>query len=203
MAFLITHSLLSSWLYSLKENPFSDASQEDTSKEDFLRVLRREKTPTTEAMQNGIDFENLVTGIALGQEIKDHELWLEAAGKIADIVRGGQFQYVSSKYVTIDNMDIFLYGRFDVLKAGTIYDIKFTKNYERGKFFDSTQHPMYFELMPEADVFTYLVSNGVDVWKESYRRDETKEISQTVSDFLWWLNATGNMEIFKEYWRSK
>ena len=61
MRFLITHSLLSAWLYSLKENPFADATTEDTSKEDFMKVLRREPTPTNEAMQNGIDFENLVT----------------------------------------------------------------------------------------------------------------------------------------------
>ena len=57
MAFLMTHSLLSAWLYSLKENPFADATTEDTAKEDFLRVLRREPTPTTEAMQKGIDLK--------------------------------------------------------------------------------------------------------------------------------------------------
>ena len=204
MAYLMTHSLLSSWLYSLKENPFADASQEDTSKEDFLRVLRREPTPTNEAMQNGIDFEDMITAIAHGQETDPaHNSWLEAAREIAGKVYGGQFQFVASKYTSVNGYDLCLYGRFDVLKAGTIYDIKFTKNYDRGKFFESTQHPMYLELMPEAEKFTYLISNGSDVWTETYRRDDTRDIKETISDFLWWLDATGNMKIYQEYWRAR
>ena len=54
MAYMITHSLLSSWLHSMSDNPYADATQEDSSKQDFLRVLFREPTPKTEAMQNGI-----------------------------------------------------------------------------------------------------------------------------------------------------
>ncbi len=219
MAYLITHSLLSSWLYSMKENPFADATTEDTSKEDFLRVLRREPTPTTEAMQNGIDFENLVTEICgvdqpvqtsligntprledlLPEKVRQNP-WFESAFKVAQIVRGGQFQYVSTKRIELEGMELLLYGRLDTLKAGNIFDIKFSKSYERGKYFDSTQHPMYLEIVPAAGSFTYLVSNGVDVWTEKYRRDETPSILPIIVDFLRWLRAAGYMALFQQHW---
>lgn len=221
MAWMITHSLLSSWLYSLRDDPFADGTQEDTSKEDFLRVLRREPTPTTEAMQNGIDFENLVTDIVNGQykpqvmetrqepnsgeiiESVKHHPWYAAADKVADIVRGGQLQYVAKAVTRVNDMELLLYGRLDALKAGKIYDIKFSKGYERGKYVDSTQHPMYMALVPEALDFTYLVSNGTEVWTEQYRRDETPDILPTVRAFLDWLRMAGLMKVYMEHWAAK
>ena len=89
-----------------------------------------------------------------------------------------------------------------MLKAGTVYDIKFSGSYDKGKFFDSTQHPTYMELIPEADQFTYIVSNGQNVWTETYRRDETRAIRPVISDFVEWLNAVGLMDTYKEYWKS-
>ena len=61
--YLMTHSLLSSWLYAMKDSPSEDATSERDAFGEFLQVLRREPTPTTEAMQKGIDFEDLVTAI--------------------------------------------------------------------------------------------------------------------------------------------
>ena len=99
-------------------------------------------------------------------------------------------------------MDVVLYGRLDALKAGTIYDVKFSKGYERGKFYSSTQHPTYMLLIPEAQTFSYLVSNGMDVWTECYRRDETPDICPIISDFFDWLDAFGLMNVFKEHWKA-
>lgn len=61
--YLMTHSLLSSWLYTMKGNPYEDMTTERDPMAEFMLTLRREPTPTTEAMQNGIDFEDLVTSI--------------------------------------------------------------------------------------------------------------------------------------------
>ena len=100
-------------------------------------------------------------------------------------------------------LTIVLYGRLDVLLAGGIYDIKFSKGYDRGKYFDSTQHPTYLELVPEAEHFTYLVSNGTDVWQEKYRRKETPSILPIISDFLDWLTARDLLELYQEKWLAK
>ena len=201
MAYLMTHSLLSAWLYSMQDNPFADATQEDTSKEDFLRVLRREPTPTTEAMQNGIDFEDLVTELVRGEQPNPNKTaWMEPAQKVAGIIRGGQLQYVATRKVVVDRTEFLLYGRLDALKAGRIYDIKFSKSYDRGKYIDSTQHPMYLELLPSAESFTYLVSNGTELWTEKYRRDETRSIFPIIRDFVAYLDGTGLMPIYREHW---
>ena len=202
--YLITHSLLYSWLYAMKSSPYEDSTVERDSFAEFLQVLRREPTPTNEAMQNGIDFEDLVTAIVNGDSagMKKHPDWFDAAKKIADIVIGGSLQHRSRKTVRISGMEFVMYGRLDALKAGTIYDIKFSKSYEKGKYFDSTQHPMYLALVPEADSFIYLISDGREVYQEPYRREETADIMVTISNFVAWLTANGLLGTYREHWRA-
>lgn len=200
--YLMTHSLLSSWLYTMKEYLNEDCTTERDKYQEFISVLNREPTQTTEAMQNGIDFENLVTDITHGRGEQKH-IWYSAASKIASIVDGGVMQYKANKTINMCGISILLYGRLDVLKSGTIYDIKFSKGYDKGKFISSTQHPMYFEIIPEANQFTYLISNGTYVWRETYRRDETGSIIPTVHDFLEWLEMQGLLDTYKSKWESR
>ena len=200
MSCMMTHSLLSSWLYAMKDNPYEDLTTERDYMDEFMKTLRREQTPTTEAMQNGIDFEDMVTDIVLGKDRSGHK-WHSAAARVADIISGGRLQYRASKPMVIDGVELLLYGRLDALKAGEIYDIKFSKNYERGKYINSTQHPVYLELVPEATGFTYIVSNGSEVWTERYRRDETADMGPIISDFLLWLRGRGLLGLYKEKWR--
>ena len=89
------------------------------------------------------------------------------------------------------------------MKSGEIYDIKFSKSYDRGKYIDSTQHPTYLELVSEARGFTYIVSNGNEVWTERYRRDESPAIIPTISDFLDWMQTMGFLDTYKEKWLAK
>lgn len=219
--YLMTHSLLASWIYAMKDNPYEDATTERDPMAEFMQTLRREPTPTSDAMQNGIDFENLVTNIIEGkthvpceaidvemnssivipEPITDHP-WYKPAKQIADTIAGGVLQYKARKNVAICGMDLLLYGRLDALKAGVVYDIKFSKHYDVGKFVDSTQHPMYLRILPEAYKFVYLVSNGSTVWTETYRRDETLPIEPIVADFLNWLSANGLMDLYKKHWET-
>lgn len=200
--YLMTHSLLASWLYMLKENPYEDATTERDPMAEFLQVLRREPTPTTEAMMNGNIFEDLVTRVVNGCA-DPGEQWYGAAEKVARRVRGGVPQLRASRTIEVDGMTLVLYGRLDWLKAGEIVDIKFTKNYDPGKYFDSTQHPTYFEIVPEAQTFTYMASNGSGVWPETYRREEAPSIRPIISDFFSWLTAVGLMDTYKEKWVAK
>lgn len=199
--YLLTHSLLSSWLYTMRDNPYEDATTERDPMAEFMLALRREPTPRTEAMQKGIDFEDLVTDILKGQGDTGHN-WYDAAQKIAGRVRNGAAQYKARREIAVNGCRLLLYGRLDWLKAGEIFDCKFTTNYDPGKYFASTQHPMYFELIPEAHTFTYLVSNGSAVWPESYRRDETPSILPVASDFLDWLRVTGLFDLYAEKWEA-
>ncbi len=201
--YLITHSLLSSWLYAMKENPYEDATSDRDSYAEFLSVLRREPTLTTEAMQKGIDFEDLVTAIVnndFDAMQRYDEKWLDAAHQVADVVSGGVLQYRAKRELQVAGMTFLLYGRLDVLKAGSIYDIKFSGSYEKGKYVDSAQHPTYLAIVPQAMEFTYLVTNGSLVWKETYRRDETPDIAPIIADFVNWLDANDLMDTYKEKW---
>ena len=150
-------------------------------------------------MQKGIDFENLVTAITEGHGDSSND-WYEAAEKVAQVVKDAPLQVKASREIQVNGMTILLYGRLDSLKAGVIRDVKFSAGYERGKYIDSTQHPTYFEVVPEAIRFEYIISNGREVWTEAYTREDTRSIIPVISDFLYWLQDTGNMEIFTEKW---
>lgn len=197
--YLLTHSLLSSWLYAMKDSPYEDATTERDSYQEFLQALRREPGEQTEAMRNGVEFEDLVTDIVNGDADTGHK-WYEAACKVARAVKGGCLQYKAKKEITVSGIKILLYGRLDVLKAGEVIDIKFSKGYERGKYIDSTQHPTYLELIPEAGQFTYLVSNGSEVWTETYRRDETPDIITIIEAFLAYLKENDLWELYVKHW---
>ena len=220
--YLMTHSLMSSWLYALKESPYEDATTKQDPLAEFVSTLNREQRTPNAAMINGITFEDLVTAILNRVQMfeyyemdkrteviqkyrvkTDEHKWYNAACRVANIVSRGVLQYKVSKAIEVGGMTLVLYGRLDCLKSGEIYDIKFSGKYDRGKYIDSTQHPTYLELVPEARGFTYIVSSGSDVWTERYRRDETQSILPTISDFLNWLQATGFMNTYKEKWLAK
>lgn len=203
MRYLITHSLLSSWIWAMKDNPYEDMTTERDKTDDFLKSLNREPIERTPAMQNGIDFENLVTDIMFQLGDPKHK-WYNAALKVHDIVRKGSLlQYAAKKEITVAGKDLLLYGRLDALRAGVVYDIKFSGSYERGRFIDNTQHPTYLELIPQAKQFVYVVSNGREVWTETYTREDTPSIIPIIDDFLAWLETHELMHIYEEKWQSK
>lgn len=68
--YLMTHSLMSSWLYAMKENPFEDMTTERDPLAEFVATLNKVPTPPNEAMSNGIAFEDLVTAITQGAGIR-------------------------------------------------------------------------------------------------------------------------------------
>ena len=197
--FMVTHSLLSAWSHALKDNPH--AKKDVAPMIGFMKTLRREPSVATEAMQSGIKFEMLVTDIMCGNGDKKNK-WYEAARDVARIIEGGQLQVVAKKEAMIDDVPVLLYGRIDALKAGVIYDIKYTEKYESGKYLHSTQHPMYFELIPEALEFTYLVSDGSNVFPETYRRDETMGIHGTIEVFFAWLEIQELSGVYRQYWKA-
>jgi hypothetical protein len=185
----------------------SAEAQREKAAADFMSALRRERTPTTEAMQKGIDFENMVTRLENGEpcdKLPNWGKWGGAAAMIADIVRGGILQASFSEPATINGLDVLLYGRLDALKAGIIYDIKFSGVYTPGKFLGSPQHPLYFAVVPEAAGFEYLIFKpGEGVYRERYRRADAQDISITVGAFIDYLGDSGLMALYREQWGTR
>jgi len=124
---------------------------------------------------------------------------------IGDIIKGGLWQQTCKKEIKVGNQEFLLYGKMDVIKRDTIYDIKYTRNYELGKFLDSAQHLIYLYCtgLPK---FQYLISDGEDYWIEDYHNhiNIENEIKSKISDFLSYLeNDKEAKELFKTKWESK
>jgi hypothetical protein len=104
-----------------------------------------------------------------------------------------------------------MYGILDALKAGIIFDVKFTvksltsgsSSYEVGKYLESPQHPVYLSMLQEAYKFSYLISDGTDVAVETYRRRETRPAEDIIAEFIASVDAMGLLPLYEEKWLAK
>ena len=208
MKTLITQSLLSSWLYTYN----CMEGFEEEAEADFLRTLRREPMEEpSEAIQNGIAFENGVYALVNNpKDITVYPAWRQASERIANIIRGGQIQVKVQRDIEVDGETYLLYGILDALKAGIIYDVKFSNNSfgkeavnMAGKYLESPQHPAYLYCLPEAWKFIYLCSDGTDLYTEEYTRAKTPFIGDTIRNFRNEIRRRGLEEIYLEKWGSK
>lgn len=194
--YLMTQSLLAAWQYNLSGGP----------QEEFLSVLRREKTEQTQAMKDGIEFERLVWECACGKEPEEKHKWAQGIREIAEIVRGGAYQVALSDEAEIEGEEYLLYGIADFVKQGVIFDVKFSKRYEnRGNvnyYLTSPQAPMYLRLLPGAKQFVFLISDGAQVFREAYTQEEITPIENTAAAFTEDLKQRGLWDIYTAFWRA-
>lgn len=194
--YLMTQSLLAAWQYNLSGGP----------QEEFLSVLRREKTEQTQAMKDGIEFERLVWECACGKEPEEKHKWAQGIREIAEIVRGGAYQVALSDEAEIEGEEYLLYGIADFVKQGVIFDVKFSKRYEnRGNvnyYLTSPQAPMYLRLLPGAKQFVFLISDGAQVFREAYTQEEITPIEKTAAVFTENLKQRGLWDVYTAFWRS-
>ncbi len=200
--FLITQTLLSSWLYMFN---CMEGCEED-AKESFLRVLNREPTETTEAMMNGRIFEDDVYRVASG--LGPPTVWEEGVTAVSSVLRGACFQVKASRSITVDGEEYLVYGILDALKAGIIYDVKFLNKSMgsadlAGKYLESPQHPAYFYIVPEAREFIYLVSDGHSLYTEHYKPEECRGIAEFIREFIASIKSMGLYGVYAEKWVSK
>lgn len=206
--YLITASLINSYQYYIQD----DYKSPEDSRADFLKTLSREKFEPNEAMQKGLKFEKDIELACVDKypylkDLEDDDLCAYDAqvNNICNIVKGGLWQQSVKKELKIGNQEFLLYGRTDVIKRDTIYDIKFTSNYELGKFLDSSQHLIYLYCSGLPN-FSYLISDGKDWWREDYHNHEQVEdqIKSKIADFMSYLeNDLESKEMFLIKWESK
>lgn len=192
--FLITQSLISAWQFALKL---------DDGYEDFLKTLRREPIQPNKAMLDGQKFENCLNATLDGAEIDPSHEWYKPITQLYGMLAGSQQQVALSRDMTIDDLDLVLYGKLDFLLAGHIYDTKYSKTYNVGKYYDSPQHLFYFALVPEASSFSYLICDGNYVYRETYYPDEVEPVENIIHNFIQFLKRMNLLDIYKENWRSK
>ena len=188
----VTQSLLSAWLYVFKK---------DDGYEDFLRALNREKKQPTQAMLDGIQYENCLNSILNGEPLPLDHKWHDPLLEMAVELQGSQQQVVLFKDTEVDGQPILLHGVLDYLREGHIWDCKFSKTYHLNKYLDSPQTAMYLSLVPSAFDFTYIISDGTWVYREKYPREIVPPIEPTIKYFLDYLKQHDLYKIFEEKWR--
>lgn len=170
--------------------------------EDFVKVLNKEEFEPTESILKGFEYEKYM------QENFEETL-------------NGAYQVKVSK----EYGDYLLYGIIDCLKGGIIYDYKYTKNYEVGKFFNNHQTLMYLEMVPEAKKMVYLITNKFDkteypdlnfkdvskveyevgdIFREEYTKDMFPETMNSIlHKFEQWLKQYNLFDLYTEKWKCK
>ena len=188
----ITQTLLSSWEYSFKL---------DSGYDDFIATLNREKKQPTEAMLNGIRFENCLNSVLNGEVIPEDHEWHDVITEMAQELDGSQQQVTLFREVDVCGDTFLLHGVLDYLRAGRIWDCKFSKTYHLNKYLTSPQTAMYLTLVPEARDFTYIVSDGKWVYRERYPRDIVPPIEPTIKCFAEYLKKHGLWDVYCEKWK--
>lgn len=142
--------------------------------------------------ENYKSFENTINGIfktnffiERGLRFED-EVFEGKHGKLSDLVKDLPKQVWANKVIRRENYDIKISGKLDVLDKENkrIYDIKRVQKFTQDKYDTSTQHLLYFYLLPEVNEFYYLVAEGNDNNLKHqvalYKRPDDKVLEETV-----------------------
>lgn len=189
----ITKTLLDSWFWSFRK---------DDGYDEFLLTLNRQKTPVTEAQLDGLRYENCLNSVLNGETIPEDHEWYKPVTEMAKELRGSQQQVVLFRDTEVGDQQILLHGVLDYLRAGCIWDCKFTKRYHLNKYFweYTTQTAMYLALVPEAFDFTYIISDGKWVYRERYPREIVPPIEPTIKNFMTFCDQHDLRKILEEKW---
>ncbi|HSA75847.1 MAG TPA: hypothetical protein VLE21_06640 [Candidatus Nitrosocosmicus sp.] len=200
MKYLITPSLLNSWHWFLKSDDLEKARNE------FELTLKRVPIPDNQFMRAGREFEDKVQKSCLTNKVYEDsdKKYASCVNEVVDLVKGGIWQVKVGKDINIDGQEFYIYGRLDILNMSKVQDIKFVSTYTVGKYIDNPQTPLYFECIPEVDLFEYIISDGESVYIESYRREDIIPIEFEIRTFMHFLKTFEWAGIlFRENWKAK
>ena len=189
----VTQSLLSAWGWVFKK---------DEGWDEFIAALNRQKKPMTEAMLDGIRYENCLNSVILGEHLPEDHEWKFPITEMAEELRGSSLQVTIFRDIVVDDQPLLLHGVLDYLREGHIWDCKFSKRYELNKYHwtKTPQTAMYLTLVPEAYDFTYIISDGKYVYREYYPREIVPSIEPELRTFMKYLKQHDLWKIFEEKW---
>lgn len=189
--FHMTQSLLADWQYSfVLEDGY----------ERFLKSLNRVPKQPTEKMLDGVAFEGCVNAALDGSYVPETHKWYKPVTELAEYLQGAQKQVSVKRNIIVDGVCFQLHGVLDFLRAGVIYDTKFSENYKLNKYLNSPQHPAYFYLVPEARRFEYLSCDGKFIYKEIYYPEDTTPVEVLIRQFMRYLDRHGLIETYTSIW---
>ena len=190
--FRLTQSLISAYEWTFKKEDGYD---------EFIAALNREKKRVTTAMLDGIQYENVLNSVLDGAEITPNHEWYTPITEMAEELQGAQQQVTLFRDINVDGVDFLIHGVLDYLRAGEIWDCKFSKTYKLNKYLGSPQTAFYAYLVPEARRFTYIISDGTWVYRERYPREIIEPIEPYIKNFMQFLDMHNLVNIYAEKWQ--
>lgn len=169
--------------------------------DEFIAALNREKKQPTVAMLDGIRYENVLNSVLLGEHLPEDHEWKFPITEMAEELWGAQQQVTLFRDINVDGVDFLIHGVLDYLRAGHIWDCKFSKRYELNKYLGSPQTAFYMYLVPEAFDMTYIISDGKYVYREKYPREIVEPIEPYIRNFMQFLDMHNLVNIYTERWK--
>lgn len=195
MKLLITQTLLSAWRWAI-------GNEDGSGWEEFMTKLRRESLATNDKMRDGIEFENHVYA-ALAGTIPDPKLWCrEGVIRVASHISGSVLQPSLYRTVEVGGHQFLLHGKPDAVRAGTVFDVKYSEHYHLNKYFGSPQTPMYLRIVGGSKKFEYVISDGKYMYLEWYYPDEVDPIESIISSFMGFLETQHLHNLYIDKWRA-
>ena len=211
---LITPSLLDSWDWYMQ-------NEADNARDEFIGVMKRERSPDNEAMMHGRAFETRVrlecdpendewltesdrSDLARTSHKLDDLEYVSCIQELGKYLRNGVWQIALSKTETINGIEFVKYGRVDVINYGII-DIKYSQTFESGKYLGKAQTKMYLDLAPKAPWLQYTVCDGkVIYYGDKFLREDVAPINKDIGNFWNWLqNDKELLNLYVDNWQSK
>lgn len=199
--YLITTSILDNFEWLNNCPP----SWRDRAYAGIVSSIRRDPWKGHQAAQRGMDFEAQIYSHA---KLKNSNSGSKHFQAIVNKCRGGKFQQVLKKEITVEGKKVVLYGKVDVLFPERILDIKTTENYRgASKYLNGWQHILYLYMSGLKD-FSYLVAlfeeypsmTIIDKYETPFHVENPEEllldIKAGITDFHDWLESES---LFHDY----
>lgn len=188
----LSPTLLDSFAYYMS---IEDNEQSAVKRTELLARLRGEEIQPSEAMLDGIQFEQDVLNTCTGKLNPDtSKPYGECVVEVAEFVYGGTYQYP----IRYEFNGIMVEGFIDFLKRNKVVDIKTTSKYDIGKYLFNNQHLAYLLGLRREKInnFVYIVTDFRNVYKEeyNYHPDFENKFQSNISAFLGYLENDNEMK---------
>jgi len=178
----------------------------DKPMDELIDCLNKVKTPPNEAMQKGIQFEEDIMAYQNGRYIGEVSDCSDMIAKVSDIIgENPLWQETVFAPMLTSCGEVMTYGKADAVNKDWVFDIKYSKSYETGKYASSIQHLIYMHATG-IEQFAYLIGTPNRFYREDYFLDDAAEdrLQSECDDLMRFIMNTDELrQPFKNNWQWK
>ena len=151
---------------------------------DLEDMLLRKPSEFGIAAQHGVNFEKKIYEFANNETRAGSKEFNE----ICDSVKGMRYFHKEGKTFKINELECYIYAKYDAILLPKIIDLKTTAKYKKGKYLNSVQHKLYC-FVSEAEEFEYIIGEWDEypklkaVHREVYRV-QNKDLLKTEVEMM-------------------